>query len=180
MRQEAFASLAALTERGEEACQLVWASAALREVNQIPLSPAERAQLARRVESISGPVGERAPSVSTVTGQAIPVDEAVALARSIGQAAEYAFSDTGHPSRVTPDHDQLPPSACKAGNPDGLTARELEVLRLVAAGHSNREIADVLVLSLRTIERHINNLYAKIGARGKADATAYAFRHGLT
>jgi DNA-binding NarL/FixJ family response regulator len=53
-------------------------------------------------------------------------------------------------------------------------------LRLVAAGHSNREIAEVLVLSLRTIERHINKLYAKIGARGKADATAYAFRHGLT
>src|SRR5262249_24412282 len=54
--------------------------------------------------------------------------------------------------------------------------RELEVLRLVAAGHSNREIADELVLSVRTVERHINNLYAKIGARGKADATAYAFR----
>ena len=71
-------------------------------------------------------------------------------------------------------------SASRAGNPAGLTTRELEVLRLVAAGHSNREIADILGLSLRTIERHINNLYAKIGARGKADATAYAFRHGLT
>jgi DNA-binding NarL/FixJ family response regulator len=133
------------------------------------------------MESIRGPVGERAPSASTVTGQAIPVDEAVALARSIGQEAEYAFSDTGYLSPITPqDHDRLQASASKAGNPDGLTARELEVLRLVAAGHSNREIADVLVLSLRTIERHINNLYAKIGARGKADATAYAFRHGLT
>jgi DNA-binding CsgD family transcriptional regulator len=66
------------------------------------------------------------------------------------------------------------------GVPDGLTARELEVLRLVASGRSNREIARELVLSVRTVERHINNLYAKIGARGKADATAYAFRHGLT
>jgi len=178
---EAFASLAAITGREEDASQLVSTAAKLRDVNQIPLSPAERAQLARRMESISGPVGERAPSASTVTGQAIPVDEAVALARSIGQEAEYAFSDTGHLSPITPqDHDRLQASASKAGNPDGLTARELEVLRLVAAGHSNREIADVLVLSLRTIERHINNLYAKIGARGKADATAYAFRHGLT
>jgi DNA-binding NarL/FixJ family response regulator len=78
------------------------------------------------------------------------------------------------------DHDHVQPSPTRPGNPDGLTARELEVLRLLAAGHTNREIADVLVLSLRTIERHINNLYAKIGARGKADATAYAFRHGLT
>jgi DNA-binding NarL/FixJ family response regulator len=70
-------------------------------------------------------------------------------------------------------------SPTAAGRPDGLTARELEVLRLVASGRSNREIADELVLSVRTVERHITNLYAKIGARGKADATAYAFQHGL-
>jgi DNA-binding NarL/FixJ family response regulator len=53
------------------------------------------------------------------------------------------------------------------------------VLRLIAAGLSNQQIADELVLSLRTIERHITNLYGKIGARGKADATAYALRHGM-
>jgi DNA-binding CsgD family transcriptional regulator len=178
---EAFASLAAIIGREEEAGQLASAAAELREVNQIPRSPAERAQLARRMESVSGTLAERTPGASTATGHAIRLDEAVALAHAIGHAAESAFSDTAHPSRVTPqDDDQLQPTACKVGNPDGLTARELEVLRLVAAGHSNREIADVLVLSLRTIERHINNLYAKIGARGKADATAYAFRHGLT
>ena len=74
----------------------------------------------------------------------------------------------------------MPPSARRADNPEALTTRELEVLRLVAAGRSNREIADELVLSVRTVERHINNLYTKIGARGKADATTYAFRHGLT
>ncbi len=72
------------------------------------------------------------------------------------------------------------PVTSDAAIPDRLTARELEVLRLVASGRSNREIAQQLVLSLRTVERHINNLYAKIGARGKADATAYAFRHGLS
>ena len=63
--------------------------------------------------------------------------------------------------------------------PDGLTAREVEVLRLIAAGRSNREIADGLVLSVRTVERHITNLYRKIDARGKADATAYALARGL-
>jgi DNA-binding NarL/FixJ family response regulator len=66
------------------------------------------------------------------------------------------------------------------GASHGLTARELEVLRLVASGRSNREIAEELILSVRTVERHVTNLYAKIGARGKADATAYAFRHRLT
>jgi DNA-binding NarL/FixJ family response regulator len=57
--------------------------------------------------------------------------------------------------------------------------REVEVLRLIAAGHSNGVIAEQLSLSVRTIERHITNLYAKIEARGKADATAYALRQGL-
>jgi DNA-binding NarL/FixJ family response regulator len=64
-----------------------------------------------------------------------------------------------------------------------LTPREIEVLRLIAAGKSNQEIAAILVLSVRTVERHISNIYAKIGASGavaRATATAYAFHHGLT
>jgi DNA-binding CsgD family transcriptional regulator/pimeloyl-ACP methyl ester carboxylesterase len=68
----------------------------------------------------------------------------------------------------------------KAGYPDGLTPREVEVLRLVAAGRTNAEISRELVLSMRTVARHITNIYGKIGARGKADATAYAIRHHLT
>jgi DNA-binding CsgD family transcriptional regulator len=64
--------------------------------------------------------------------------------------------------------------------PDGLTRREADVLHLLAEGKSNREISDELVLSLRTVERHITNLYGKIHARGRADATAYALSHGLT
>jgi DNA-binding NarL/FixJ family response regulator len=61
----------------------------------------------------------------------------------------------------------------------GLTRRELEILRRIAAGRSNREIAADLALSVRTVERHITNLYGKIDARGRADATAFIFRHGL-
>jgi pimeloyl-ACP methyl ester carboxylesterase/DNA-binding CsgD family transcriptional regulator len=64
--------------------------------------------------------------------------------------------------------------------PPSLTPREAEILRLVAAGRTNREISAELVLSLRTVARHITNMYGKIGARSKADATAYAFRHNLT
>ncbi len=60
-----------------------------------------------------------------------------------------------------------------------LTARELDVLRLIAAGRTNNEIATQLSLSVRTVARHITNIYAKIGARSKADATAYALRHRL-
>jgi ATP/maltotriose-dependent transcriptional regulator MalT len=63
--------------------------------------------------------------------------------------------------------------------PDGLTEREVEVLRLIAQGKSNREIGAELVLSLRTVERHIVNIYSKLGIHSKAQATAYAFTHGL-
>jgi DNA-binding CsgD family transcriptional regulator/pimeloyl-ACP methyl ester carboxylesterase len=73
------------------------------------------------------------------------------------------------------------PDAAPAANASAsaLTPRELEVLRLVAGGRSNREIAGDLVLSERTVVRHIANIYAKIGAHGRADATAYAVRQRL-
>lgn len=67
-----------------------------------------------------------------------------------------------------------------SGSGGALTQREREVLRLIARGRSNQQIAAELVLSVRTVERHITNLYAKIGAHGKAEATAYAFRNSLT
>ena len=52
--------------------------------------------------------------------------------------------------------------------------------QLIAAGRTNREIADDLVLSERTVARHISNLHSKIGARSKSEATAYAIHHSLT
>jgi class 3 adenylate cyclase len=72
------------------------------------------------------------------------------------------------------------PSADSGSPRANLTLREVEVLRLIAAGRTNAEISHELVLSGRTIARHITNIYDKIGARSKADATAYAIRHGLT
>jgi pimeloyl-ACP methyl ester carboxylesterase/DNA-binding CsgD family transcriptional regulator len=65
------------------------------------------------------------------------------------------------------------------GRPDGLTAREVEVLKLVASGCSSREISEALVLSVRTVERHITNIYSKTGARTRAQATAYALARGV-
>ncbi|MGN6701094.1 MAG: helix-turn-helix domain-containing protein, partial [Thermomicrobiales bacterium] len=63
--------------------------------------------------------------------------------------------------------------------PDGLSRREVEVLRLLAAGQSNHAIAEALFLSPRTVQRHIANVYLKIGAHNRAEATAYALRHRL-
>jgi DNA-binding NarL/FixJ family response regulator len=72
--------------------------------------------------------------------------------------------------------------ASAPGAQSDLTAREVEVLRLVAAGKSNGEIAAALVVSIRTAERHVANVYAKLGTGGsvaRAAATAYALTHGL-
>jgi len=63
--------------------------------------------------------------------------------------------------------------------PGGLTAREVEVLRLLAAGKTNRDIAIELVISEHTVARHIQNVYAKIGVSSRAAATAFAFEHDL-
>jgi DNA-binding CsgD family transcriptional regulator/tetratricopeptide (TPR) repeat protein len=63
--------------------------------------------------------------------------------------------------------------------PGGLTAREVEVLRLVAAGKTNREIAKTLVLSDHTVRRHLQNIFNKIGVSSRAGATAFAFQRDL-
>jgi DNA-binding NarL/FixJ family response regulator len=62
----------------------------------------------------------------------------------------------------------------------GLSPRELEVLRLLAAGRTNKAIAAELVLSERTVERHVSNIFAKLGLSTRAAATAFAYEHGLT
>ncbi|MFE0704473.1 LuxR C-terminal-related transcriptional regulator [Streptomyces sp. NPDC058872] len=63
--------------------------------------------------------------------------------------------------------------------PGGLTAREAEVLRLVATGGTNRDIARTLVISEHTVARHLNNIFAKLEVGSRAAATAYAYAHGL-
>jgi DNA-binding CsgD family transcriptional regulator len=63
--------------------------------------------------------------------------------------------------------------------PAGLTAREAEVLRLVATGRSNREIADELCLSVKTVARHLSNIFYKLGVSSRTAATAFAYEHGL-
>jgi len=68
------------------------------------------------------------------------------------------------------------------GRPSGagdLTARELEILRLVATGASNRHIADTLVISDKTVARHVANIFTKLGVSSRSAATGYAFRHDL-
>jgi len=63
--------------------------------------------------------------------------------------------------------------------PDELTSREVDVLKLIAAGLSNAEIATALVVSNATVKTHVNHIFAKTGARDRAQAVRYAYEHGI-
>ena len=63
--------------------------------------------------------------------------------------------------------------------PGGLTAREVQVVRLVATGKTNRAIADELVISEKTVARHVSNVFTKLGVSSRSAVTAYAYEHDL-
>jgi DNA-binding CsgD family transcriptional regulator len=67
----------------------------------------------------------------------------------------------------------------RAAHPDGLSEREVEVLRRVAAGRTNQQIADELVISLNTVARHVSNIFGKTGVANRAEAASYAHSRGL-
>ncbi len=92
-------------------------------------------------------------------------------------AARTAFASLG----AALDRERVQAHLAPAAAPDrhGLTAREVEVLGLVAAGQSNREIAAALVISEHTVARHLQNIFAKLGVGSRTAAGAFAFAHGL-
>ncbi|HEV7664709.1 MAG TPA: LuxR C-terminal-related transcriptional regulator [Chloroflexota bacterium] len=104
-------------------------------------------------------LGEAKSTTAWAEGLAMTREEIEAFAQSVESADRHPAEQVGHVA--------------------SLTQRELQVLGLLVEGRSNREIATALVLSVRTAERHIANVYVKIGARGRVAATAYALRHEL-
>ena len=92
-------------------------------------------------------------------------------------AARNVFEELGaEPDLVRLD---LLSGAGESGARHGLTPRELEVLRLVARGKSNREIARSLVISEHTVARHLQNIFTKLGVPSRTAAGAFAFEHDL-
>ena len=92
-------------------------------------------------------------------------------------AARAVFAEVG----ARPDLARLEgrDRGARAHGPAGLTGREVEVIRLVAAGRTNREIAHELVISDKTVARHLSNMFTRLGLPNRAAATAYAYEHDL-
>jgi predicted ATPase/DNA-binding NarL/FixJ family response regulator len=157
------AQLQARRGRPAEAGRLIGAAEAVAGVPCAALTFLSRPDHDAIVAELVAALSECELSAAWTAGRALSLDEAVAEALAVCAAVTAPVS--GLPSDA----------AC----PGGLTARELEVLRLVAAGHANKQIATRLRLSLRTVETHLTNIYAKINARGRADAVAFALRRGI-
>ena len=109
------------------------------------------------------------------------------LKRSLGEvsfAAAFAEGGAWPAPRVVEyalgaEPDAQPMIGCTTPRAGGLSPREAEVVRLVAAGHTNRQIASVLTLSEKTVSRHLDNIFSKLGISSRAAATAFAVRSGL-
>lgn len=90
-----------------------------------------------------------------------------------------AAADTFRMLHAIPDLERIPCAQPPHSASGSLTRREVEVLRVVAAGHTNREIASELFLSEKTVARHLSNIFGKLGVSSRSAATAYAFEHHL-
>jgi DNA-binding CsgD family transcriptional regulator/pimeloyl-ACP methyl ester carboxylesterase len=120
----------------------------------------------------------------------LPVEESMKVAAAIPNARFVLVDGTsprGDPAvglkaieeflASLPAHDSSPTS--KLLRPDGLSAREVEVLRLIARGRSNPQIALELVISVNTVQSHVSSILAKTGLANRAEASSYAQRRGL-
>ena len=163
-----FAALAVVVGQPERAARLSGALSALSEAVSIRPIPIVEAILGPALDEARRALGDAAFSAAQQVGRRMSRDEVKAevLAIEVEPMAADAPSGPARPSAV-------------ATPPAGLTAREVEVLRLIVSGATSKEIAEELVISIHTVERHITHIYQKIGARGRAEATAFALTHGL-
>jgi len=166
---EGLAGVAAAQGELAWAAQLWGAAQALREALGAPLPPVERADYERVVAAAREQLEERSFTAAWAQGRRMTPEQA--LIAPAGAATSMPVS-TPHPS--SPPAEKAPPAY-----PDGLTAREVEVLRLVALGLSNAEIAERLIISLLTVKAHMRSLYNKLGISSRSAATRYAIEHHL-
>jgi carbon-monoxide dehydrogenase large subunit len=127
-------------------------------------------ELARILESTATLVQQGAAQAGVPSVREL-LEEALGLYQGLEIQSEAA--------RLQQRIETLSQQTVRRSRPAGLTGREVQVLALVAGGLSNRQIADALTVSEKTVENHLTSVYGKIGAENRAAATAFAVRHGL-
>jgi len=143
-----------------KAVKLFGAAEALRERINIPLPPELRAEHEQSLAALHAQLSEETFARAWETGRAMTVEQVT--------AEEEQFEVTERSAQTGPEY------------PAGLTEREVEVLRWLARGLSNQEIADRLVLSRRTVDAHLRSIYGKLGVTSRSAATRAAIENKIT
>ena len=162
---EGIATVAAGQGQDRVAVELASRSAALRMAIEVPVRPNWQADLERTLAATRVALGQEAFAAAWEQGHDRPLPDVIAA------AAEVRIVSPAPDSRAV----GVQETAC----PSGLSPRELDVLRLLVAGKTDREIAEMLFISHRTASKHTGAILAKLGVASRGDAAVFAVRHGL-
>jgi ATP/maltotriose-dependent transcriptional regulator MalT len=146
------------------AAQLWGAAEALRETIGAPIPPVFRPTYERSVTAARAQLGEKPFAAAWAQGRTMTLEQAVAMLHQ--DSLSEPAPETLHAPQPSTSTD--------------LTAREIEVLRLLATGLSNAQIAEELVVSLLTVKAHLRSIYSKLGVTSRVAATLYALEHHLS
>jgi DNA-binding CsgD family transcriptional regulator len=155
-------TLAATCGESELGARLMAAARTLGDALEYQYTYLERMAYQRAEQEMRDALGQEAFSLAWQSGAARPIEQAITAASE--------FLDRLLSPAIPPD---------RAPIAHGLTPRELDVLRLIARGQTDREIAEALFIGIRTVETHVSNLIAKLGAHNRTEAATLATREHL-
>jgi ATP/maltotriose-dependent transcriptional regulator MalT len=165
---EGLAGLVAVQGELAWAAQLWGAAEALRETIGAPIPAVSRPSYERAVTAARSQLGEKLFIVAWGQGRTMTLEHVL-----------VAQGPMTMPASILTGPSTTPPGAKVLTSPEGLTEREVEVLRLVAQGLTDAQVADQLVISPRTVNGHLRSIYSKIGVTSRSAATRYAVDHHL-
>lgn len=153
----------------------VWGAAqTLRETISAPMPPVERSFYDYMVTTARGLTNGKAFDAAWLEGRSMTPEHALAMPKS-----ESRPKQTGLPIVESIRPVAVPAAKMPASNPAGLTAREVDVLRLVAQGMTDVQVAEKLIVSPRTVNWHLTSIYSKLQVSSRSGATRYAIEQGL-
>ncbi len=150
------------------AARLLGAAETLRDTTNISMALVYRVGYERAVATIGARLGEQAFALARAEGRTMTLEQVLGAP---GRATAVTTVSAVQPA--------TPPAKQAHTFPSGLTAREVEVLRLVAQGLSDAQVAEKLVISPRTVNSHLTSIYNKLGVDSRAAATRFAVKHQL-
>jgi predicted ATPase/serine/threonine protein kinase/DNA-binding CsgD family transcriptional regulator len=165
---EGLAGVVAAQGQSAWAARLWGAAESLREIMGVPLPPVDRPAYEGFVTAARSHLGEKSFAAAWAEGRTMTPEQALTAKGSITA-----------PQQLPTTPSTTPPAKPSTTYPGGLTAREVEVLRLLAQGLTDAQIAEQLVISPRTVNNHLTSIYSKIQVSSRSAATRYAIEHQL-